>query len=198
MRPIPPSSRNHRTHRPPPAPRAPRARRRRARGHAHLGAPRHAGRAWLDPSDTEAFINPFMVLYAIHDALVKPMPGGRQHAEPGRVVDGVEGRAHLRVRPAQGREVPQRRPGDRGGREVLVRPLQGRRGQAPQGPGARGPDRRSRPRALHPEGAVAGLHDLLRHLRHRRGVDRAEEVRGEGGRGRLQEGADRRRARTRS
>jgi peptide/nickel transport system substrate-binding protein len=31
---------------------------------------------WLDPSETEAFINPFMVLYAIHDALVKPMPGG--------------------------------------------------------------------------------------------------------------------------
>jgi len=31
---------------------------------------------WLDPADTEAFINPFMVLYAIHDALVKPMPGG--------------------------------------------------------------------------------------------------------------------------
>ena len=31
---------------------------------------------WLDPSDTEAFINPFMVLYAVHDAVVKPMPGG--------------------------------------------------------------------------------------------------------------------------
>ena len=31
---------------------------------------------WVDPSDTEAFINPFMVLYAIHDALVKPMPAG--------------------------------------------------------------------------------------------------------------------------
>jgi peptide/nickel transport system substrate-binding protein len=30
---------------------------------------------WLDPSDTEAFINPFMVLYAVHDAVVKPMPG---------------------------------------------------------------------------------------------------------------------------
>ncbi len=28
---------------------------------------------WLDPNDTEAFITPFMVLYAIHDALVKPM-----------------------------------------------------------------------------------------------------------------------------
>src|SRR5712692_10399722 len=31
---------------------------------------------WLDPNDTEAFIAPFMVLYAIHDALVKPMPAG--------------------------------------------------------------------------------------------------------------------------
>jgi peptide/nickel transport system substrate-binding protein len=31
---------------------------------------------WLDPGETEALITPFMVLYAIHDALVKPMPGG--------------------------------------------------------------------------------------------------------------------------
>jgi peptide/nickel transport system substrate-binding protein len=30
---------------------------------------------WLDPGETEALITPFMVLYAIHDALVKPMPG---------------------------------------------------------------------------------------------------------------------------
>ena len=29
---------------------------------------------WLDPGETEALITPFMVLYAIHDALVKPMP----------------------------------------------------------------------------------------------------------------------------
>src|ERR671922_1322187 len=29
---------------------------------------------WLDPAETEALITPFMVLYAIHDALVKPMP----------------------------------------------------------------------------------------------------------------------------
>src|SRR5262245_4696750 len=38
-------------------------------GHVTLAA------RWLDPSDTEAFITPFMVLYALHDALVKPMPG---------------------------------------------------------------------------------------------------------------------------
>src|SRR6266536_2228836 len=31
---------------------------------------------WLDPSDTEAFITPFMVRYALHDALVKRMPAG--------------------------------------------------------------------------------------------------------------------------
>ena len=31
---------------------------------------------WLDPGETEGLITPFMVLYALHDALVKPMPGG--------------------------------------------------------------------------------------------------------------------------
>src|SRR6516162_5298517 len=30
---------------------------------------------WLDPQETEGVITPFMVLYALHDALVKPMPG---------------------------------------------------------------------------------------------------------------------------
>ena len=33
---------------------------------------------WLDPAETEAFSTPFMVLYAVHDALVKPMPAGMQ------------------------------------------------------------------------------------------------------------------------
>ena len=31
---------------------------------------------WLDTADTDAEITPFMVMYALHDALVKPMPGG--------------------------------------------------------------------------------------------------------------------------
>ena len=43
------------------------------------------------------------------------------------------------------------------------------------------------PRALPSARAVAGLHDLLRHHRDRRGLDRAQEVRGAGGRRRLQE-----------
>src|SRR5690349_25137264 len=31
---------------------------------------------WLDPAETEALSTPFMVMYALHDAMVKPMPGG--------------------------------------------------------------------------------------------------------------------------
>jgi peptide/nickel transport system substrate-binding protein len=31
---------------------------------------------WFDPAEVVGFITPFWVLYALHDALVKPMPGG--------------------------------------------------------------------------------------------------------------------------
>jgi len=31
--------------------------------------------AWLDPGEVQGFITPFWVLYGLHDALVKPMPG---------------------------------------------------------------------------------------------------------------------------
>ena len=30
---------------------------------------------WFDPAETQGIITPFMVMYAIHDALVKAMPG---------------------------------------------------------------------------------------------------------------------------
>jgi len=30
---------------------------------------------WFDPAETSGIVTPFMVLYALHDALVKPMPG---------------------------------------------------------------------------------------------------------------------------
>lgn len=30
---------------------------------------------WFDPAETASVITPFMVLYALHDALLKPMPG---------------------------------------------------------------------------------------------------------------------------
>ena len=30
---------------------------------------------WFDPAETPGMITPFMVMYALHDAVVKPMPG---------------------------------------------------------------------------------------------------------------------------
>ena len=30
---------------------------------------------WFDPAETPGISTPFMMLYALHDALVKPMPG---------------------------------------------------------------------------------------------------------------------------
>ena len=30
---------------------------------------------WFDPAETPGIITPFMLLYALHDAMVKPMPG---------------------------------------------------------------------------------------------------------------------------
>jgi peptide/nickel transport system substrate-binding protein len=33
---------------------------------------------WFDPAETPGLVTPFMVLYAMHDALVKPMPGAPQ------------------------------------------------------------------------------------------------------------------------
>src|SRR5438309_3688289 len=33
---------------------------------------------WFDPAETQGIITPFMVLYALHDAMVKAMPGKPQ------------------------------------------------------------------------------------------------------------------------
>src|SRR3989442_11090652 len=32
-------------------------------------------RTWCDPAETSGIITPFVVLYALHDAMVKPLPG---------------------------------------------------------------------------------------------------------------------------
>jgi hypothetical protein len=45
----------------------------------------HVTRAarWLDPAETEAFNTPYMVIYAVHDALVKPMAAGSSRSASG-------------------------------------------------------------------------------------------------------------------
>ncbi len=47
-----------------------------AEGQLTIGAHITVAPRWLDPGETESAISPFMVLYAIHDALVKPTPAG--------------------------------------------------------------------------------------------------------------------------
>ena len=116
---------------------------------------------WFDPAETPGIITPFMVLYALHDAMVKAMPGNPMApslAESWTV--SPDGLTYEFVAP-QGREVPQRRAGHRRGREVLVRALPRHLGQDHQGARRRGRDARPAPRPLPAEAAVARLHDVL-------------------------------------
>src|SRR5215510_13960649 len=46
-----------------------------ADGQMTLGVPVALPAAWLDPAEATGILIPFMVHYALHDALVKPMPG---------------------------------------------------------------------------------------------------------------------------
>jgi peptide/nickel transport system substrate-binding protein len=55
--------------------------------------------AWLDPAEASpGFGTPFWIMYGLHDALVKPMPGDRM--APSRILDGEPGPARLRIHPA--------------------------------------------------------------------------------------------------
>ena len=132
--------------------------------------------SWFDPSTRAAADH--AVRHAVRDprragaALSRPEDG----PEPRRIVDRERGRPDLRVQAAPEPEVPQRRPADDRGRQVQLRALQGRRRQDPARTRHAGGDRRSARRALPSEGAVARLHDLLRHDRQRRRHRRAEEV----------------------
>src|SRR5262249_57250187 len=44
-------------------------------GEMRWGVPISLAPTWFDPAETSGIITPFMVLYGLHDALVKPMPG---------------------------------------------------------------------------------------------------------------------------
>ena len=57
----------------------------------------------FEPAETAGLITPFMILYALHDALVKPMPGKTMAPSLAESWTRVAGRARLRVRAAQGR-----------------------------------------------------------------------------------------------
>ena len=149
--------------------------------------------SWFDPSTAPPQITPFGVLYAIHDALVRPYPGhkmGPSLAESWQ--ESADGKTYeFKLRP--GLKFHNGDSADDGGRQVQLRALQGRVGKDPAGQCRQHRDRRSAGGALSSQGAVARLHDDLRHDRQRRRHRRAEEIPHTGRGGRLQEAPDRRR-----
>ena len=132
---------------------------------------------WLDPAETEAFSTPFMVMYALHDALVKPMPAGLN--TPSLAESWTEAKDHLSYtfvlrkgvrfhngEPVTAEDVKFSWDRYKGASAKLLKDKVKEVQVVEPGPGA-----------LRPEGAVARLHHLLRHDRLGGGLDRAEEVR---------------------
>jgi peptide/nickel transport system substrate-binding protein len=146
---------------------------------------------WLDPAETEAFSTPFMVMYALHDAMLKPMPAGlTRRAWPSR--GRVEGPPHVTFVLRKGVSFHNGDPvtaedvkfsWDRykgASAKLLHDKVKESRSSIPARCASccRSRGRTSSPSTAH---------------RLRRRLDRAQEVRREGRRGRLQDGASRRR-----
>ena len=148
----------------------------------------------FEPAETPGVVSPFMILYALHDAMREADARARawRRAWPSRGACRPTGSSTSSC--CARARVPQRRARHRRGRQVLVRALPRHLGEDAQGQGRRGRDAGSRPRPLPAQAAVARLHDVLRHAGDGRELGRPQEVRREGRRGRLQEGAGRRRA----
>ena len=143
---------------------------------------------WFDPAETPGIVTPFMLLYALHDGLVKPMPGNP--AEPCLAesytasADGLSHSFVLRAgatfhngEPVTAEDVKFSFERYRGNAARFIK------------------EKVAAVETPDPRRVVFRLHkpwpDFLTLLfqRHRRGLDRAEEICRERRRGRLQEGA---------
>ena len=146
--------------------------------------------SWFDPSTAPPQITPFGVLHALHDGLVKPLPGqkmGNSLAESWtESPDGLTYEFKMRRV-----EVPQRRSRHHRGREVQLRAIQGCGGHGAARTRPADRDRRSAHDPVPAQGAVAGFHDVLRDDGHRGGTGRAEEVPDPGRRRRISQAPDR-------
>ena len=61
---------------------------RRPAGQLTIGVHISLAPTWFDPAETAGIITPFLVLYAMHDAMLKPMPGQNPSAVPGGILVG--------------------------------------------------------------------------------------------------------------
>ena len=103
---------------------------------------------WFDPAETSGIITPYMMLYALHDAVVKPMPGNAIAPSLAEAWEASKDGLHYDFVLRDGRQIPQRRSGHRRRRQVLVRALSRRLARYVQGAGGRGRDSRCAARAL--------------------------------------------------
>jgi peptide/nickel transport system substrate-binding protein len=132
---------------------------------------------WFDPAETPGVITPFLTLYALHDALVKPMPGNPwapSLAESWTAsTDGLTYEFVLRkgVRFHNGDPVTAEDV------KFSLERYKGGGATNAEGAGRGGRDRRPSARAVPHEAAVARLHDVLRDAGDQRRLDRSEEVR---------------------
>ena len=132
---------------------------------------------WLDPAEGESTITPFLLLYTLHDGLLKPMPGvgsAPSLAESWSMSKDMLAadftlRANAKFHngdPVTSEDVKFSFERYRGGAAKVL-----------EGRGEGDPDAGAQPRALRLQGAVARLLRLLRHVRGQRRLGGAEEVR---------------------
>ena len=145
--------------------------------------------AWLDPAEAgPGFVTPFWIMYGLHDALVKPMPGNRM--APSLAESWTESADRL-VYEFTLRKGLKFHNGDPFTAEDVVFSFQRAKGAQLKEKVKEVVARRSLQGAVRAARAVAGLHDLLRHAGERRRLDHPEELLRKGRRRRLPQAPDR-------